>query len=126
MNSFNGPHVPRRLRGRRARLEVLQDLSQLGLQSHIESPPRQFSASVHLSSRISSRIAHCCVAARAAMPQRFDSPGRVAHSLRNASTFWEWAFGLLDLTVVATRFSRVGDTFQRSPSSVTRLTVFLL
>src|SRR6266513_706989 len=38
---LNGPHVLRRLRGRRTRLEVLQDLSQLGLQSHLERPPRQ-------------------------------------------------------------------------------------
>jgi hypothetical protein len=28
---LNGPHILRRLRARRARLEVLQDLSQLGL-----------------------------------------------------------------------------------------------
>ncbi len=54
------------------------------------------------------------------------SPGPVTHSLRKASTFWDCAFGVLGLTVVATRFSRAGDTFQRCPSSVTRLTVFLL
>jgi len=46
--------------------------------------------------------------------------------LRNASTFWDCAFGPLGLTVAAARCSRAGDTFQRCPSSVTRLTVFLL
>jgi hypothetical protein len=81
-----------------------------------------FSASVYFISR----IGHCSVAARAAIPNASSSPGPATHSLRKASTFWDCAFGVFGLTVVATRFSKAGDTFQRCPSSVTRLTVFLL
>jgi hypothetical protein len=62
-----------------------------------------FNASLQFAHQFAHGALLCFLQRRDASTVRF--AGLVAHSLRNASTFCEWTFGLLGLTVVATRFS---------------------
>src|SRR5207249_6611280 len=96
---LNGPHVLRRLRGRRTRLEVLQDLSQLGLQSHLERPPRQLLLRLG-PAQFAHHFAHRALLCRrkALIPQRFDSAGC-------ADSFLAECEHVLGLRVRAARFN---------------------